>query len=314
MLLHYNDYTNELTRCYITNIDDDTLFSKLNTLDKTLEEYNKSLQEAPNKIWYSQNCNSFAFYDPYLYSCVRRQRDGQINIYLCLNIKMCNKLITIMCAPTVAGERTAYGLYIDGVPNDEASTIVQTYVDNYCREEKLSQLSDDRRYNPWSDTIFIDGEVSLDGDTYLINVYESITLCKPSEDYIFNYVYIDDCNTYVLPPKGSTLIEDLVSTQTSCVNQPIEVPSFAGSTPETIVQTSGVTESYEQLGRRLVSSMPNYLLTPDDIAMLLGFDPSVYNSVRTEVSNTFEDEEVVTHELELPSSVLPDASILDELA
>lgn len=309
MLLHYNKNTNELIRCHITNINDDTLFSKLSTLDKTLENYNKSLQEAPNKIWYSQNCNSFAFYDPYLYSCVRRQRDGQINIYLCLNIKVCNKLITIMCAPAVAGLSVVYGLYLDGVPNDEASTIVQKYIDNYCREEKLSQLSDDRHYNPWTDTIIIDGEVNLDGDSYGISLNESIILCEPSEDYIFNYVYIDDCNTYVLPPKGSTLIEDLVSTQTSCVNQPIEVP-------ETTVQTSGITESYEQLGRppRLVSSMPNYLLTPDDIAMLLGYDQSVYNSVRTEVSGTFESEEVATHELELPSSVLPDASILDELA
>lgn len=308
MLLHYNENTNELARCYITNIDDDTLFSKLSTLDKTLEEYNKSLQEASNKIWYSQNCNSFAFYDPYLYSCVRRQRDGQINIYLCLNIKVCNKLITIMCTPPVAGFSVTYGLCLNCVPNDEASTIVQKYIDNYCREEKLNQLLDDRHYNPWTDTIFIDGEVNLDGDTYLINVYESIILRKPSEDYIFNYVYIDDCNTYVLPPKGSTLIVDLVSTQISCVNQPIEVPSFAGSTPETTVQTSGVTESYEQLGR------PPRITTIDDLSMLLGFDPSAYNSVRTEVSNTFEDEEVVTHELELPSSVLPDASILDELA
>lgn len=308
MLLHYNDYT-KLTRCYITNIDDDTLFSKLSTLDKTLENYNKSLQEAPNKIWYSQNCNSFAFYDPYLYSCVRRQRYGQINIYLCLNIKVCNKLITIMCAPTVARERTAYGLYLINVPNDNPFNIVQAYIDNYCREEKLRQLLNNRRYNPWNDIIYINfGEINLDGNDYQINSDESITLCKPDEtQYIFNYVYIDDCNTYVLPPKGSTLIEDLVSTQTSCVNQPIEVP-------ETTVQTSGVTESYEQLGRRLVSSMPNYLLTPDDVSMLLGYDPSVYNSVRTEVSNTFEGEEVATHELELPSSVLPDASILDELA
>lgn len=296
MLLHYNENTNKLTRCYITNINDDTLIYKLNTLDKTLEEYNKSLQEAPNKIWYSQNCNSFAFYEPYLYSCVRRQRNGQINIYLCLNIKVCNKLITIMCAPTVAGERTAYGLYVYSVPNDNPSTIVQKYVDNYCREEKLSQLSDDRHYNPWGDIIYLSGEVNLDGYSYGINLSESIILCKPDEaQYIFNYVYIEDHNTYVLPPKGSTLIEDLVA-------------------PEITPQTSGVTESYEQLGRRLVSSMPNYLLTPDDVSMLLGFDPSAYNSVRTEVSNTFEDEEVTTHELELPSSVLPDASILDELA
>lgn len=302
MLLHYNDYTNKLTRCYITNIDDDTLFSKLSTLDKTLENYNKSLQEAPNKIWYSQNCNSFAFYDPYLYSCVRRQRDGQINVYLCLNIKVCNKLITIMCAPTVVGLSVTYGLYLNGVPNDEASTIVQTYVDNYCREEKLNQLSNDKRYNPWDDTIFIDGEVSLDGDNYQINSDESITLCKPNEEYrisqaqyIFNYVYIDDCNTYVLPPKGSTLIDDLVA------------PKF---TP----QASGVTESYRQLGRapRITFSMVHDFLapTPDEISMLeRTFDQNTYNSFRTDVTNfmnELENEGLVMREL-------PDASILDEL-
>lgn len=288
MLLHYDKNTNQLTRYYITNINDDTLIYKLSTLDKTLEEYNKSLQEVSNKVWYSQKCKSFAFYEPYLYSCVRRQHGGQINIYLCLNIKVCNKLITIMCAPTVAGLSITYGLYLDGVPNDEASTIVQKYIDNYCREEYLSQLSDDSHYNPWTDTIFIDGEVSLDGDTYLITVNESITLCEPSENHIFNYVYIDDCNTYVLPTKGSTLIEDLVA-------------------PKIAPQTSGVTGASIQLGRAPRINFP--IPTPDEIQMLLGFDQSAYNSVRTDVTNFM-------NELEnegLAMRELPDDSILDEL-
>lgn len=298
MLLHYDENTNQLTRCYITNINDDALISKLNTLDKTLEEYNKSLQEVPNKIWYSKKCKSFAFYKPYLYSCVRRRHDSQINIYLCLNIKVCNKLITIMCAPTVAGFSVTYGLYLDSVPNDEASTIVQKYIDNYCKEEYLSQLSDDRclHYNPWCDATFIGGEVSLDGYTYIINPNESITLCKPSEDHIFNYVYINDCNTYVLPTKGSTLIEDLVA-------------------PEITSQTSGMTESYEQLGRapRITPSMYHDFLgptTPDEISMLeRTFDQNTYNSFRTDVTNFM-------NELEnegLAMRELPDASILDEL-
>lgn len=294
MLLHYDENTNQLTRCYITNINDDTLISKLSTLDKTLEEYNKSLQEVSNKVWYSQNCKSFAFYEPYLYSCVRKRHDSQINIYLCLNIKVCNKLITIMCAPTVAGFSVAYGLYLDSVPNDEASTIVQKYIDNYCREEYLNQLSDNRNYNPWGNTIITDGEVSLDGHTYLINLNEIITLCKPSEDHIFNYVYINDCNTYVLPTKGSTLIEDLVAT---------EITS----------QTSGMTESYEQLGRppRAVSSMSNDFsrLTPDDLLILLGWNSNDYNSVRTEVTNFMDELENEG----LAMRELPDASILDEL-
>ena len=281
MLLHYDENTNQLTRCYITNINDDTLISKLNTLDKTLEEYNKSLQEAPNKVWYSQNCKSFAFYEPYLYSCVRRQHDGQINIYLCLNIKVCNKFITIMCAPTVAGLAVTYGLYLDGVPNDEASTIVQKYIDNYCREEYLNQLLEGIHYNPWYDATFIGSAVSLNGDTYLINANESITLCEPSEDHIFNYVYINDCNTYVLPTKSSTLIEDLVA-------------------PEITSQTSGMTESYEQLGRPL---------TPDDLLMLLGWNPNDYNYVRTEVTNFMDELENEG----LAMRELPDASILDEL-
>lgn len=291
MLLHYDENTNQLTRCYITNINDYALISKLNTLDKTLEEYNKSLQEVPNKVWYSQNCKSFAFYEPYLYSCVRRRHDSQINIYLCLNIKVCNKLITIMCAPAVAG----LSVYLDSVPNDEASTIVQKYIDNYCREEYLSQLLEGLHYNPWGDATFIGSAVSLDGDTYLINANESITLCKPSEDHIFNYVYINDCNIYVLPTKGSTLIEDLVA-------------------PEITSQTSGMTESYEQLGRppRAVSSMSNDFLgpTPDEISMLeRTFDQNTYNSARTDVTNFM-------NELEnegLAMRELPDASILDEL-
>ena len=297
MLLHYNENTNQLTRCYITNINDDALISKLNTLDKTLEEYNKSLQEAPNKVWYSQNCKSFAFYEPYLYSCVRRRNNTQINIYLCLNIKVCNKLITIMCAPTVAGFSVAYGLYLDSVPNDEASTIVQKYIDNYCREEYLNQLSDDRylHYNPWCDATFIGGEVSLDGYSYIINANESITLCEPSEDHIFNYVYINDCNTYVLSTKGSTLIEDLV-------------------VPEIASQTSGMTESYEQLGRapRITPYIYHDFLTPipDEISMLEHtFDPNTYNSVRTEVTNFMDELENEG----LAMRELPDASILDEL-
>ena len=295
MLLHYNENTNQLTRCYITNINDDTLISKLNTLDKTLEEYNKSLQEVPNKVWYSQNCKSFAFYEPYLYSCVRRRHDSQINIYLCLNIKVCNKLITIMCAPTVAGLSVTYGLYLDGVPNDNPFTIVQKYIDKYCREEYLSQLLEGLHYNPWCDATFIGSAVSLNGDTYLINSNESITLCKPSEDHIFNYVYINDCNTYVLPTKGSTLIEDLVA-------------------PEITSQTNGMTESYEQLGRapRINPYIYHDFLTPipDEISMLEHtFDPNTYNSVRTEVTsfmNELENEGLVMREL-------PDASILDEL-
>ena len=296
MLLHYDENTNQLTRCYITNINDYALISKLNTLDKTLEEYNKSLQEVSNKIWYSQNCKSFAFYEPYLYSCVRRRHDSQINIYLCLNIKVCNKLITIMCAPTVAGFSVAYGLYLDSVPNDEASTIVQKYIDNYCREEYLNQLSDNRNYNPWGNTIITDGEVSLDGSTYLINADESITLCKASEDHIFNYVYINDCNTYVLPTNGSTLIEDLVA------------PKF---TP----QVNGVTEDYRQLGRppRITPSMYHDFLgptTPGEISMLEHtFNQNTYNSFRTDVinfMNELENEGLAMREL-------PDASILDEL-
>lgn len=280
MLLHYNENTNQLTRCYITNINDYALISKLNTLDKTLEEYNKSLQEVPNKVWYSQNCKSFAFYEPYLYSCVRRRHDSQINIYLCLNIKVCNKFITIMCAPNVAGFSVAYGLYLDSVPNDEASTIVQKYIDNYCKEEYLNQLSDDHHYNTWGNTIITDGEVNLDGYTYLINENESITLRKPSEDHIFNYVYINDCNTYVLPTKGSTLIEDLVA------------PKF---TP----QANGITEDYRQLGRapRITPSMSHDFLgptIPDEISMLERF------------MNELENEGLAMREL-------PDASILDEL-
>ena len=295
MLLHYDENTNQLTRCYITNINDYALISKLNTLDKTLEEYNKSLQEIPNKVWYSQNCKSFAFYEPYLYSCVRRRHDSQINIYLCLNIKVCNKLITIMCAPTVAGFSVTYGLYLDSVPNDEASTIVQKYIDNYCREEYLSQLSDDRHYNPWGDTIITDGEVNLDGYTYLINVNESITLCKPSEDHIFNYVYINDCNTYMLPTNGSTLIEDLVA-------------------PKIASQANSVTGDSIQLGRapRITPYMSHDFLgpTPDEISMLeRTFDQNTYNSFRTDVTNfmnELENEGLIMREL-------PDASILDEL-
>ena len=294
MLLHYDENTNQLTRCYITNINDDALISKLNTLDKTLEEYNKSLQEAPNKVWYSQNCKSFAFYEPYLYSCVRRRHDSQINIYLCLNIKVCNKFITIMCAPTVAGFSVAYGLYLDSVPNDNPFTIVQKYIDNYCREEYLSQLLEGLHYNPWCDATFIGSAVSLNGDTYLINANESITLCEPSEDHIFNYVYINDCNTYVLPTKGSTLIEDLI-------------------TPEITSQTSGMTESYEQLGEppRAVSSMSHDFsrLTPDDLLMLLGWNPNDYNYVRTEVTNFMDELENEG----LAMRELPDDSILDEL-
>ena len=296
MLLHYDENTNQLTRCYITNINDYALISKLNTLDKTLEEYNKSLQEVPNKVWYSQKCKSFAFYEPYLYSCVRKRHDSQINIYLCLNIKVCNKLITIMCAPTVAGFSVGYGLYLDSVPNDEASIIVQKYIDNYCREEYLNQLSDDRylHYNPWCDATFIGGEVSLDGYSYIINPNESITLCEPSEDHIFNYVYINDCNTYVLPPKGSTLIEDLIA-------------------PEITSQTSGMTESYEQLGEppRAVSSMSNNFsrLTPDDLLMLLGWNSNDYNYVRTEVTSFMD--ELENEGLDMRE--LPDDSILDEL-
>ena len=294
MLLHYNENTNQLTRCYITNINDDTLISKLNTLDKTLEEYNKSLQEVPNKVWYSQNCKSFAFYEPYLYSCVRRRHDSQINIYLCLNIKVCNKLITIMCAPTVAGFSVAYGLYLDSVPNDEASTIVQKYIDNYCKEEYLNQLLEGIHYNPWGDAPFIDSAVSLNGDTYLINANESITLCEPSEDHIFNYVYICNYNNYELPFKGSTLIEDLVA-------------------PEITSQTSGMTESYEQLGKppRAVSSMSNNFsrLTPDDLLMLLGWNSNDYNYVRTEVTSFMDELENEG----LAMRELPDDSILDEL-
>ena len=294
MLLHYNENTNQLTRCYITNINDDTLISKLNTLDKTLEEYNKSLQEVPNKVWYSQNCKSFAFYEPYLYSCVRRRHDSQINIYLCLNIKVCNKLITIMCAPTVAGFSVAYGLYLNSVPNDEASTIVQKYIDKYCREEYLSQLLEGLHYNPWCDATFINGEVSLDGGMYLINANESITLCEPSEDHIFNYVYICNYNNYELPFKGSTLIEDLVA-------------------PEITSQTSGMTESYEQLGEppRAVSSMSNNFsrLTPDDLLMLLGWNSNDYNYVRTEVTSFMD--ELENEGLDMRE--LPDDSILDEL-
>ena len=289
MLLHYDENTNQLTRCYITSINDDTLIYKLNTLDKTLEEYNKSLQEVPNKVWYSQKCKSFAFYEPYLYSCVRRQHDGQINIYLCLNIKLCNKLITIMCVPTAIGLSVAYGLYLYGVPNDEASTIVQKYIDNYCREECLNQLLDDSRYNPWTNTVSTDGEVSLDGSMYLINPYEAITLCEPSEDHIFNYVYICNYNTYELPLKGSTLIDDLVA-------------------PEITPQTSGVIGDYIQLGRAPRINFP--IPTPDEISMLeLTFDQNTYNSVRTEVTNfmdELENEGLVMREL-------PDASILDEL-
>lgn len=295
MLLHYDENTNQLTRCYITNINDYALISKLNTLDKTLEEYNKSLQEVPNKIWYSKKCKSFAFYEPYLYSCVRRQHDSQINIYLCLNIKVCNKLITIMCAPTVAGFSVAYGLYLDSVPNDEASTIVQKYIDNYCKEEYLSQLSYDHHYNPWSNTTFTDGEVNLDGYTYLINANESITLCKPSEDHIFNYVYINDCNTYVLPTNGSTLIEDLVA-------------------PKIASQANSATEDYRQLGRApmITPYMSHDFLgpTPDEISMLeRTFDQNTYNSFRTDVTNfmnELENEGLIMREL-------PDASILDEL-
>lgn len=296
MLLHYIEGTNELARCYITSINDDTLLYKLETLDKILEEYNEKLGETPNKVWHSKNCSTLAFYEPYLYSCVRRQHDGQINVYLCLNIKVCNKLITIMCAPTVAGQSIAYGLYLDGVLDNQPSTIVQAYLDNYCREDNLSQLSDDRHYNPWGDLTFIQGEVNLDGEDYLINAQEDISLCKPSEDYIFNYVYIQDRYTYVLPPKGSNILENLV--------KPIEVPNFAGSTPEinVCVQTSGVTESYDQLGRS-----PN--VTTDELEMLLGFNPSAYNSVRTEVlsfMDELENEGLIVRDL-------PDASILDEL-
>lgn len=294
MLLHYDENINKLTRCYITNINDDTLIYKLSTLDKTLEEYNKSLQETPNKVWYSQNCKSFAFYEPYLYSCVCRQRDGQINIYLCLNIKVCNKLITIMCAPIEAGFSIAFGLYLDSAPNDEASTIIQTYINQYCREENLNQLSNDSHYNPWGDITSIDGEVNLDGSRYLINVNESIILCKPSEEHIFNYVYIRNYNTYELPLKGSTLIEDLVA------------PKF---TP----QASGVTESYRQLSEppRIRFPITNVfpIPTPDEIQMLLDFNQNTYNSVRTEVTNFM-------NELEnegLAMRELPDASILDEL-
>jgi len=293
MLLHYNEDTNELTRCYITSINDDTLISKLNTLDKTLEEYNEKLCENPSKVWHSKNCSTSAFYEPYLYSCVCRQHDGQINVYLCLNIKVCNKLITIMCAPTVAGQSVAYGLYLDGVLNDEASTIVQAYLDNYCREEKLSQLSDDRHYNPWGDISFSQGEVNLDGEDYIINRTDDISLCKPSEDYIFNYVYIEDRYTYVLPPKGSNILENLVKS--------IDVP-------EITVQTSGITESYEQISRA-----PN--VTTDELAMLLGFDPSAYNSARIEVINfmdELENEGLVVRGVP-PIDVLPDVSILDEL-
>lgn len=295
MLLHYNENTNQLTRCYITNINDDTLISKLNTLDKTLEEYNKSLQEVSNKIWYSQKCKSFAFYEPYLYSCVRRQRSGRINIYLCLNIKVCNKLITIMCAPTVAGFSVAYGLYLDSVPNDEASTIVQKYIDNYCREEYLNQLSDNRNYNPWGNTIITDGEVSLDGHTHLINLNEIITLCEPSEDHIFNYVYIRNHSTYELPFKGSTLIEDLL-------------------TPKFTPQANGITGDSIQLGRapRITPYIYHDFLAPipDEISMLeRTFDQNTYNSVRTEVTNFMDELENEG----LAMRELPDASILDEL-
>lgn len=301
MLLHYDENINKLTRCYITNINDSELISKLNTLDKTLEEYNKSLQETPNKIWYSQNCNSFAFYDPYLYSCVRRQRDGQINIYLCLNIKVCNKLITIMCAPIEAGFSIAFGLYLDSAPNDKASTIIQTYINQYCREENLNQLPNDSHYNPWCDVTFIGGEVSLDGNMYLVNSYEVITLCEPSEEHIFNYVYINDCNTYVLPTKGSTLIDDLVA------------PEFTPQTSST--QASGaefrrlnITGSYRQLSEPPRINFP--IPTPDEISMLeRTFDQNTYNSFRTDVTNFM-------NELEnegLAMRELPDASILDEL-
>lgn len=302
MLLHYDENINKLTRCYITNINDSELISKLNTLDKTLENYNKSLQEAPNKIWYSQNCNSFAFYDPYLYSCVRRQRDGQINIYLCLNIKVCNKLITIMCAPIEAGFFIAFGLYLDSMPNDEASTIIQTYINQYCREENLNQLSNDSHYNPWGDITFIDGEVNLDGDTYLINVNESIILCKPSEEHIFNYVYIRNYNTYELPLKGSTLIEDLVA------------PKFTPQASGAEFRRLNITESYRQLSEppRIRFPIANVfpIPTPDEISMLeCTFDQNTYNSFRTDVTNfmnELENEGLVMREL-------PDASILDEL-
>nr|DAH14323.1 MAG TPA: hypothetical protein [Caudoviricetes sp.] len=308
MLLHYDENTNQLTRCYITNINDDTLISKLNTLDKTLEEYNKSLQRVSNKVWYSQNCKSFAFYEPYLYSCVRRQRNGQINIYLCLNIKVCNKLITIMCTPTQAGASIAFRICINGVSNDNPSTIIQTYINQYCREKNLSYLSDDIHYNPWGSTVYMDGEVNLDGDTYIINVDESITLCEPSEDHIFNYVYINDCNTYVLPTKGSTLIDDLVA--------PKFTPQASGITLQTSpVQISGVAGSYERLGRapRAVFPMSNDFftsrLTPDEMSILFGWNSNDYNSVRTEVTNFMDELENEG----LAMRELPDDSILDEL-
>lgn len=300
MLLHYDENTNQLTRCYITNINDDTLISKLSTLDKTLEEYNKSLQETPNKVWYSQNCKSFAFYEPYLYSCVCRQRNGQINIYLCLNIKVCNKLITIMCTPTQAGASIAFRICINGVSNDNPSTIIQTYINQYCREENLSYLSDDIHYNPWSNTVYMDGEVNLDGDTYQINSDESITLCESSEDHIFNYVYICNYNTYELPFKGSTLIDDLVA------------PTFTLQTSST--QASGaefrrldITGGCIQLGRAPRINFP--IPTPDEISMLLSFDQSTYNSVRTEVTNFMDELENEG----LTMRELPDDSILDEL-